>query len=66
MGYRKRDHKFTIYDLRDHFGLTQCVVENNKKIFLKFLKKSDQVSNKRYWQSYKKREGNRKFGTHYR
>ena len=32
--HRKRDHGNLLFiDLRDHFGLTQCVVENNNKFF---------------------------------
>jgi len=34
--HRKRDHgNLLFFDLRDHFGLTQCVVENTNKIFKK-------------------------------
>jgi len=32
--HRKRDHGNLLFiDLRDHFGLTQCVIENNNKCF---------------------------------
>ena len=32
--HRKRDHvNLLFFDLRDHFGLTQCVTENNSKFF---------------------------------
>ena len=32
--HRKRDHGNLLFiDLRDHYGLTQCVVENNNKFF---------------------------------
>ena len=34
MAHRKRDHGNLLFiDLRDHYGLTQCVVENNKDFF---------------------------------
>ena len=40
--HRKRDHGNLLFiDLRDHFGLTQCVIENNINFFL-FWKKLDQ------------------------
>ncbi len=33
--HRKRDHGNLLFiDLRDHYGLTQCVIENNNKFFL--------------------------------
>ena len=39
--HRKRDHGNLLFiDLRDHFGLTQCVIEN-KNNFSKYLKKLD-------------------------
>ena len=32
--HRKRDHgNLLFFDLRDHFGLTQCVIENNSNFF---------------------------------
>ena len=32
--HRKRDHgNLVFFDLRDHYGLTQCVVENSSKFF---------------------------------
>ena len=36
--HRKRDHGNLLFiDLRDHYGMTQCVIENNNKFF-HFLK----------------------------
>ena len=32
--HRKRDHGNLLFiDIRDHFGLTQCVIENKNKFF---------------------------------
>ena len=32
--HRKRDHGNLLFiDLRDHFGMTQCVIENKNKFF---------------------------------
>ena len=32
--HRKRDHgNLLFFDLRDHFGLTQCVIENSNNFF---------------------------------
>ncbi len=37
--HRKRDHGNLLFiDLRDHFGLTQCVIENDNKFFDKLEK----------------------------
>jgi len=37
--HRKRDHgNLLFFDIRDHFGLTQCVVENDNKFFKKIEK----------------------------
>ena len=30
---KKRSWKFTFIDLRDHYGITQCVIENENKFF---------------------------------
>ena len=45
--HRKRDHGNLLFvDLRDHFGLTQCVIENNSKYFklLENLKSESVIS----------------------
>jgi len=37
--HRKRDHgNLLFFDLRDHYGLTQCVIENSSKFFKKIEK----------------------------
>ena len=37
--HRKRDHgNLLFFDLRDHFGLTQCVAENSSNFFKKVEK----------------------------
>ena len=41
--HRKRDHGNLLFiDLRDHYGVTQCVIEN-KNDFFPILEKSKQV-----------------------
>jgi aspartyl-tRNA synthetase len=45
--HRKRDHGNLLFiDLRDHFGITQCVIENNSKFFnlLENLKSESVIS----------------------
>ena len=40
--HRKRDHGNLLFiDLRDHYGITQCVIEN-KNNFFPILKKQNQ------------------------
>ena len=43
--HRKRDHgNLLFFDLRDHYGLTQCVIENSNKYFKEVEKiKSESV-----------------------
>ncbi len=43
--HRKRDHgNLLFFDLRDHYGLTQCVIENNSSFFKEIEKvKSESV-----------------------
>ena len=44
--HRKRDHGNLLFiDLRDHFGLTQCVIENNNKFFTVRKTKPETVLN---------------------
>ena len=39
--HRKRDHGNLLFiDLRDHYGVTQCVIENNNDFFFPVLEKS--------------------------
>ena len=38
--HRKRDHgNLLFFDIRDHYGITQCVIENNNSFFSISLKK---------------------------
>ena len=59
--HRKRDHGNLLFiDLRDHFGLTQCVIENNNKFFLE-LEKLRPESVLTVTGKVIKRKGHRKF-----
>ena len=52
--HRKRDHGNLLFiDLRDHYGMTQCVIENNNKFF-QFLKIKTRVCVKNQWKSCQK------------
>ena len=51
--HRKRDHGNLLFiDLRDHFGLTQCVIENNNKFFSILEKIKTRVCFNYFWKSY--------------
>ena len=48
--HRKRDHGNLLFiDLRDHFGLTQCVIENKNNFFsiLEKLKPESEIRSKK-------------------
>ena len=48
--HRKRDHGNLVFiDLRDHYGITQCVIENKNDFFhiLEKLKPESVLKNKR-------------------
>ena len=43
--HRKRDHGNLLFiDIRDHYGITQCVIENNSKYFSILEKNKTRVS----------------------
>ena len=55
--HRKRDHGNLLFiDLRDHYGLTQCVIENNNEFF-NFRKGQTRICSKHYWNSCKREKG---------
>ena len=44
--HRKRDHGNLLFiDLRDHYGVTQCVIENNNSFFPILEKSKPKISN---------------------
>ena len=54
--HRKRDHGNLLFiDLRDHFGITQCVIENKNKYF-KILENLRPESVIKVYGNVKKRE----------
>ena len=60
--HRKRDHGNLLFiDIRDHYGLTQCVIENKSKYFFFVRKNKARVRNYCCWKSSVKGEGNGKF-----
>ena len=55
--HRKRDHGNLLFiDLRDHYGITQCVIENNNKFF-PILEKSKPESVLKFTGKVIRREG---------
>ena len=59
--HRKRDHGNLLFiDLRDHYGITQCVIENNNKLF-PLLEKTRPESVVKISGKVMKRQWHRKF-----
>ena len=53
--HRKRDHGNLLFiDLRDHYGVTQCVIENNNSFFPILEKSKKESCSKNQWKSIKK------------
>ena len=53
--HRKRDHGNLLFiDLRDHYGITQCVIENNNKFFNVLEKLKPESGLKNYRQGSEK------------
>ena len=53
--HRKRDHGNLLFiDLRDHYGMTQCVIENNNNFFPILEKSKPETVLKINWKSCKK------------
>ena len=56
--HRKRDHGNLLFvDLRDHYGITQCVIENNNKFFPILEKTKPESVLKIYGKVVKRSEG---------